>query len=229
MRVGFVHGVMNTDNMSVLGLTIDYGPYGWLDDFDPTWTPNTTDAGGRRYRYGQQPAVAHWNLVRLAEAVSPLFDSEEPLRAALDRYGAVFGAEHGAGVAAKFGVRELGADEAALARDGLALLEQAEVDFTLFFRALGELPDGPADGGALVPALGDVFYDEGKRAAHAEALEAWLQRWRALLARGGEPAGARRARMRAANPRYVLRNYLAQEAIDAAEAGDPSLVHTLLT
>jgi uncharacterized protein YdiU (UPF0061 family) len=228
MRVGFVHGVMNTDNMSVLGLTIDYGPYGWLDDYDPTWTPNTTDAGGRRYRYGQQPAVAHWNLVRLAEAVSPLFDSEEPLRAALDRYGAVFGAEHGAGVAAKFGVRELGADEAALARDGLALLEQAEVDFTLFFRALGELPDGPADGGALVPALGDVFYDEGKRAAHAEALEAWLQRWRALLARGGEPAGARRARMRAANPRYVLRNYLAQEAIDAAEAGDPSLVHTLL-
>ena len=71
MRVGFVHGVMNTDNMSILGLTIDYGPYGWLDNYDPDWTPNTTDAQGRRYRYGHQPQIALWNLVQLANALYP--------------------------------------------------------------------------------------------------------------------------------------------------------------
>src|SRR4029453_14651555 len=79
MRVGFVHGVMNTDNMSILGLTIDYGPYGWVDNFDLNWTPNTTDASGRRYRFGWQPRIAHWNLGRLAPGVSPPFRGGEPL------------------------------------------------------------------------------------------------------------------------------------------------------
>src|SRR5690606_7104367 len=92
MRVGFVHGVMNTDNMSILGLTIDYGPYGWIDDYDPDWTPNTTDAQGRRYRFGWQPRIAHWNLVRLAQALSPLFQDPAPLQAGLDRYEAAFAA-----------------------------------------------------------------------------------------------------------------------------------------
>ena len=82
MRVGFVHGVMNTDNLSVLGLTLDYGPYGWVEDFDPDWTPNTTDAQGRRYRFGTQPQVAYWNLSRLAQALSPLFADVAPLQAA---------------------------------------------------------------------------------------------------------------------------------------------------
>src|SRR3569623_2446364 len=86
MRVGFVHGVMNTDNMSILGLTIDYGPYGWIDDYDPDWTPNTTDAEGRRYRFGAQPQVAYWNLTRLAGALAPAFESVEPLQAGLERY-----------------------------------------------------------------------------------------------------------------------------------------------
>ena len=90
MRVGFVHGVMNTDNMSILGLTIDYGPYGWIDDFDLDWTPNTTDAGGRRYRFGHQPQIAYWNLARLAGALTPLFDSHDPLHAALARFEKVY-------------------------------------------------------------------------------------------------------------------------------------------
>ena len=76
MRVGFVHGVMNTDNMSILGLTIDYGPYGWLEGFDPNWTPNTTDAQGRRYCFGNQPNIAHWNLARLAGALAPLIEDQ---------------------------------------------------------------------------------------------------------------------------------------------------------
>src|SRR5690606_3236513 len=88
MRVAFVHGVLNTDNMSILGLTIDYGPYGWIDDYDPEWTPNTTDANGRRYRFGWQPRVAHWNLSRLAGALSPLFTDAAPLQAGLDGYAA---------------------------------------------------------------------------------------------------------------------------------------------
>ena len=226
MRVGFVHGVMNTDNMSVLGLTIDYGPYGWLDDYDPEWTPNTTDAGGRRYRFGHQPGVAQWNLVRLAEAVLPLFADAAPLHAGLNRYLDVFTAEHGAAVAAKFGLAP-GEATQALAEEGYSLLHAAEMDHTLFFRALGDLSEvDEGDDAALVGRLGDVFYDAAKRDAHTRALAGWLRRWHA--AADGTPADVRRAGMHAVNPRYILRNYLAQQAIDAAEAGDPSLVHTLL-
>ena len=232
MRVGFVHGVMNTDNMSVLGLTIDYGPYGWLDDFDPTWTPNTTDAGGRRYRYAQQPAVAQWNLVRLAEAIVPLFGEAAPLEAALERYATVYAEGFTAMTAAKFGLpaHEAAADDVrALVRDGYGLLYEAAVDHTLFFRALATYGDAlPADDAELLAQLGDVFYDEAKRAAQGPALAAWLRRWHARAEAGGEPSAARRARMNAVNPKYVLRNYLAQQAIDAAEQGDASLVHELL-
>ena len=90
MRVGFVHGVMNTDNLSILGLTIDYGPYGWLEDYDPGWTPNTTDAGGRRYRYGNQPQIGQWNLGRLGSALPPLIEEVDPLQAVVDAYSERF-------------------------------------------------------------------------------------------------------------------------------------------
>ncbi len=90
MRVGFVHGVMNTDNMSILGLTIDYGPYGWLEDYNPGWTPNTTDAGTRRYCFGNQPKIAQWNLVKLANAIYPLIGTPEPLQAAVDNFGSYY-------------------------------------------------------------------------------------------------------------------------------------------
>lgn len=227
MRVGFVHGVMNTDNMSILGLTIDYGPYGWLDNFDPTWTPNTTDAGMRRYRFGQQPAIAQWNLVRLAEAIAPLFETGDALQTALERFGDVYLAEYEAMNAAKFGFTARGEPEQLLVREGFALLFEAEVDYTLFFRALGEIGDTlPAD--HPISVLGDVFYDDAKRDAKAGALNAWLRRWHTLVQQHGRSAAARRAAMHAVNPRYVLRNYLAQQAIDAATAGDASLVHTLL-
>ena len=227
MRVGFVHGVMNTDNMSILGLTIDYGPYGWLDNFDPHWTPNPTDAHGRRYRYGQQPAVAQWNLLRLAESLAPLFDDEQPLHDGIERFAAVYAADYPAMNAAKFGFVHAGEAEQTLAREAFALLFDGEMDFTRFFRALGEIPDElPA--GALLPLLDDVFYDDARRAAIAEAMEQWLRRWHATVLAQGRPFATRRAAMHAVNPRYVLRNYLAQQAIDAATAGDPSLVYTLL-
>ncbi len=229
MRVGFVHGVLNTDNMSVLGLTIDYGPYGWLDNFDPHWTPNTTDAGGRRYRFAQQPAVAQWNLERLADALHPLFDDDAPLQRALQRYAQVYSAQYGLMMAAKFGLTEWGRDEVAIVDDGLALLYAAEIDYTRFFRALGELGDSlPNDDVTLVEAMGDVFYDEAKRESHRERLAAWLRLWHARVLRTGESAEVRRSHMHAVNPKFVIRNYLAQQAIDGAAAGDSSLVHTLL-
>ena len=103
MRVGFVHGVMNTDNMSILGLTIDYGPYGWVDDFDPDWTPNTTDAGGRRYRFGAQEQIAYWNLARFGEALVPVLPSVDPLHAGMERFVAELSRVSQLNIAAKLG------------------------------------------------------------------------------------------------------------------------------
>ena len=224
MRVGFVHGVMNTDNMSILGLTIDYGPYGWIDDYDPDWTPNTTDAGGRRYRFGWQPRIAGWNLLQLANALSPLFaDAAPPLQAGLDAYGEAFAAAERDNVARKLGLRECRDEDLALMDDLQALLKEGEVDMTLWFRGLSQV-DMQAP--SLAP-LEEAFYDAGKRAATAAALEAWLSRLAARVREDAVDPAERRAAMDAANPKYVLRNYLAQEAIDLAEQGDLSGVHAL--
>jgi uncharacterized protein YdiU (UPF0061 family) len=225
MRVGFVHGVMNTDNMSILGLTIDYGPYGWIDDFDPDWTPNTTDAHGRRYRFGWQPKIAYWNLTRLAHALSPLFAAPtEPLTAGLQRYMDVYVASERDNIARKLGLAVCGDDDVDLMDELQGLMATAEVDMTLWFRGLADIdPAAPS----LTP-LDVAFYDDGKRSEYAGAFEAWLARYARRLADDPLDAAARRARMRAANPRYVLRNYLAQEAIDRAEQGDPSGVTELL-
>jgi len=228
MRVGFVHGVMNTDNMSILGLTIDYGPYGWIDNYDPDWTPNTTDAQGRRYRFGQQAQVAHWNLSRLAEALAPLFPSQEPLQAGLERFVQVYTGEYSAMLAAKFGFRGLREGDGELFAEAFALMQQAEVDMTLFFRGLADLD-------LVTPTLEplrEAFYRDDLMRPHEAALLAWLRRYGERLqaeAETDKEAGAtRRARMNAVNPRFVLRNYLAQEAIDLAEHGDLSRVQELL-
>ncbi|MDO1527816.1 YdiU family protein [Fulvimonas sp. R45] len=224
MRVGFVHGVMNTDNMSILGLTLDYGPYGWIDDFDPEWTPNTTDAYRRRYRYGQQPDVAWWNLARLAGAQAPLFGDTAPLQAGLDRYAAAWAAADRANVAAKLGLAACRDEDVALMQSLHALMRQAEVDMTLWFRGLADLdPAAPA-----LDALHEAFYDDAKRRAAERALRDWLQRYAARLIDDPLPAEERRTRMRAANPRYVLRNYLAQQVIERAEQGDCAGIHELL-
>jgi uncharacterized protein YdiU (UPF0061 family) len=223
MRVGFVHGVMNTDNMSILGLTIDYGPYGWIDDYDPDWTPNTTDAHGRRYRFGWQPKIAGWNLLRLAHALSPLFGDAAPLQAGLDAYAAGYDDADRRNGAAKLGLRECRDEDPALMADLHALLHEAEVDMTLFFRGLADV-DLKAPG--MAP-LADAFYDDAKRVDAAPRFEAWLARLAARVGEDRADPGARRAAMNAANPKYVLRNYLAQEAIDKAEAGDLSGVHAL--
>ena len=224
MRVGFVHGVMNTDNMSILGLTIDYGPYGWIDNYDPDWTPNTTDAHGRRYRFGWQPKIGQWNLVRLAHALSPLFASAEPLQAGLQRYADACTAADRDNSARKLGLRECRDDDVELMQALLALLQTHEVDMTLCFRALAEVdPDWPR----LEP-LYEAFYDDARREDGAPLFLDWLARYAARLREDDLPPPERIARMQAANPKYVLRNYLAQQAIDRAEQGDFGGVHELL-
>ena len=225
MRVGFVHGVLNTDNMSILGLTIDYGPYGWIDDYDPDWTPNTTDAAGRRYRFGWQPRVAYWNLGQLARALSPLFGDVAPLQAGLERYAAAYTAAEHAASAGKLGLADWRDEEdTALIRELHALLHAHEVDMTIWFRAL-------ADVDPLAPSLESfdaAFYDAGKREAGEAALCDWLQSYAARLGEDPLPPAERRARMRLVNPKYVLRNYLAQQAIDRAHEGDFAGIGELL-
>jgi uncharacterized protein YdiU (UPF0061 family) len=224
MRVGFVHGVMNTDNMSILGLTIDYGPYGWIDNFDFDWTPNTTDAQGRRYRFGHQPQIAFWNLGALASALLPAFGKEDPLHAGLQRYVDVFTAADRANIAGKLGLKACTDADVELMQSLYALLHSAEVDMTIFFRALSSLD---LEHPSLDP-MRDAFYDETKREAHAAQFSAWLTRYAERSRDDGSTGEERRARMHAMNPRYVLRNYLAQQAIDRAEQGDYAGIHELL-
>jgi uncharacterized protein YdiU (UPF0061 family) len=240
MRLGFVHGVMNTDNMSITGLTIDYGPYGWLEDYDPMWTPNTTDAGGRRYRYGAQPEVALWNLVRLANALYPLVGRPDPLTDALDAYGSRFEQRWQEAMAAKLGLESFDpATDTDLVDDLGRVLVRTETDMTIFHRDLADVPVtgersdaadvGDADDATVVAPLGAAWYrpDEVTGEVLAE-LAGWVRRYQARVRRDGTPDQVRAKRMDSTNPRYVLRNYLAQLAIDQATAGDPGLVHELL-
>jgi serine/tyrosine/threonine adenylyltransferase len=224
MRVGFVHGVMNTDNMSVLGLTIDYGPYGWVDNYDPDWTPNTTDAATHRYAYGRQPQIALWNLACLANALTGVFPSLDELKAGLDVYRVVLQEESLRMTTGKFGLAEVRTGDDELMGEAFGLLLESEADMTQFFRALAGI-DLAAPG---VAQLGDVFYDEAKKQRWEAAWQSWLARYAARLRGDARPPHLRRAAMNAANPRYVLRNYLAQEAIDLAESGDASRVSELL-
>lgn len=235
MRVGFVHGVMNTDNMSVLGLTIDYGPYGWLEGYDQDWTPNTTDAQGRRYRYGSQPRVALWNLAQLANAIYPLIDEVEPLQAALENYRAEY--EHCAqrDVADKLGLSQFDPmQDQALNEQLLACFQLVETDMTIFYRALAQLNADDISHYAnsqCVDIVRDSFYSVVDARVETQWAD-WLRLYAARLQQdyvlSGNTHTQKCERMNAVNPKYVLRNYLAQQAIDKATQGDFSEVDKLL-
>jgi uncharacterized protein YdiU (UPF0061 family) len=230
-RVGFVHGVMNTDNMSILGLTIDYGPYGWLENYDPGWTPNTTDADDRRYRFGNQPQIAFWNLGQLANAIHPLIQQVEPLQQALTVYTQTYEQGWQAMMAGKLGLNAFDpATDEALCTELPALLEAIETDMTIFFRQLAMIPvqESAGDDALIAPLMPAWYVPEQLTSGYKTRLLDWLRLYIQRVQRDANPDEARRARMNAVNPKYVLRNYLAQLAIDKAEQGDFSMVNDLL-
>lgn len=224
MRVGFVHGVMNTDNMSILGLTIDYGPYGWVEDFDPNWTPNTTDAQGRRYRFGTQPQIAHWNLSALASALVPLFEDQAPLHAGMNAYVEAFQTAQARMSADKLGLAEWRESDHALLQDLYRWMQAAQVDMTLFFRRLAEVDVASATLSDVSAAL----YDRVRADREAQAFADWMARYAGRVATDPQTPAERQRRMHAANPVYVPRNWLCQQAIDAAAQGDLSELNALL-
>ena len=202
--VGFCHGVMNTDNMSILGITIDYGPYGFIEGFDWDHVCNHSDDSGR-YAYNMQPRIAHWNLYCLAEALLPLLDMDAA-EAALKAYEPQFERSYAELMRAKLGLATEQAEDAALVRDTLALLHDNRADYTMFFRRLGNFDSAAAADNA---SLRDMF-------AGREGYAAWAGRYRTRLALEARTAAERKARMDRVNPRYVLRNYLAETAIRRA-------------
>lgn len=224
LRVGFVHGVMNTDNMSIIGLTIDYGPYGWTDNFDPGWTPNTTDAEWRRYCLAQQPPVARWNLARLADALAPVAPSRSVLDEGLAHFDAALQSGLSAMLAAKFGWLKWMSEDADLVDSVFELMQRAEVDMTEFFRALADIREPSPE----LKVLRSAFYRESLYQSHSELFTAWLDRYVARLGMQQDTDEARRQRMNLVNPRFILRNYLAQQAIDAVMRDDLSLIGKLM-
>ena len=228
--VGFCHGVMNTDNMSILGLTLDYGPYGFMDGFDAKHICNHTDSSGR-YAWHAQPAVAHWNLYQLANSLHEIVPEAEPLKAALDEYEACFLEAMQTRMSQKLGLGAWQAGDETLIDDLWSLMQASHADFTLSFRQLAYAPGltqasqaqierdlGGTVNANLLPFV-DLFVDRA-------GAQAWLSRYRTRL--GGEAVTQnwqqRVAGMLAVNPLYVLRNHIAQQAIEAAEKGDFSEV-----
>jgi uncharacterized protein YdiU (UPF0061 family) len=230
-RVGFVHGVMNTDNMSILGLTIDYGPYGWLEDFDPDWTPNTTDSGNRRYRYAHQPQIAQWNLGQLANAIFPLIEEAEPLQEALTFYADSFDEGWHKMMMDKLGLSPIQPEsDRKLVSDLLDLLSLVETDMTIFFRKLAhiDLAHNQTDETLTAP-LAEAYYQADKVPTEVKKTTAeWLRRYIERATTDTMDRNEQRKKMDATNPKYVLRNYMAQLAIDKAEQEDFSVVIELL-
>jgi len=224
MRVGFVHGVMNTDNMSILGLTIDYGPYGWVDNFDPGWTPNTTDAEGRRYCFGRQPEIARWNLERLADALATILPNTEGLAVGLEQFDIEYMANLTHSLAQKFGLGSWQDEDGALVNRCFELMTRAEVDMTLFFTHLSQINIAKPE----TETLKIAFYTDRGYQDFKQDFSEWLIEYCHRVVQSQQSESARLNSMNASNPRYVLRNYMAQQAIDLAETGDTSLLDTLL-
>ncbi|WP_066759750.1 protein adenylyltransferase SelO [Crocinitomix algicola] len=221
-RVGFVHGVMNTDNMSILGLTIDYGPFGWLENYDPAWTPNTTDAQFKRYRYGNQPHIVLWNLTQLANALYPLIEEAAPLEHILEEYQETFQKRYLQMMLQKLGIDNQQPDDDNFINLLTDLLRISQMDMTLFFRKLSKFD--PITLKEHLPIIEeDSYLNQSQFNPHIYKWENWLQQYAARLLSCKESKSNRQIRMNRVNPKYVLRNYMAHLAIQDAEKGDYKL------
>ncbi len=223
-RVGFVHGVMNTDNMSILGLTIDYGPYGWLEDYDQGWTPNTTDRANKRYRFGTQPQIVLWNLLKLANALYPLIEETEALQTILSEYQEEVKVAYLEMMKSKLGIFEADAGDNLLIEELERVLQLSETDMTIFFRKLANFCSS-ADG--LVKISAAFYKPDEIRGEVKTNWEAWLSKYGERLKKETKSATERTEHMNSVNPKYVLRNYMAQLAIDDADQGDYVLLDEL--
>ncbi|GBF27791.1 hypothetical protein MnTg02_02850 [bacterium MnTg02] len=223
LLVGFVHGVMNTDNMSIAGETIDYGPCAFMDVYHPETVYSSIDTMGR-YAYGNQPRIAQWNLVRLAETLLPLLSEDEDAaikeaQEAIDAFLPRFETAYAAGLSRKLGLFQPWPDDLPLAQDLLERMARNGADFTLTFRRLCDAAANP-DRDAAVRSL---FTDPS-------TFDDWAARWRHRIAEEGGEANQRRTAMRAANPAFIPRNHLVEEAISAAvNDGDFSPFESLVT
>ncbi len=225
-RVGFVHGVMNTDNMSILGLTIDYGPYGWLEGFDFGWTPNTTDKQNKRYRYGNQPNIGLWNLYQLANALYPIINDAAPLEEILNAYKVDYETASLKMMQSKLGLFTNHKDDLLLIQKLEENLHLVETDMTIFFRQLGNFTKENS-----LDALNSIkksFYNLSAVSNDVKSKwQSWFLKYADRLEKESFSDAERKERMNAINPKYVLRNYMAQLAIDATDNGDYTLIDEL--
>lgn len=229
-RVGFVHGVMNTDNMSILGLTIDYGPYGWLEGYDPTWTPNTTDSQMRRYRFGQQGGIALWNLAQLGNALYPLINDAEPLQEVLDEYQKQYPIAYLKMMNQKLGLENTADSNKKLIADLLDALQLSETDMTIFFRNLANFSKNTNlnESEDFIEIIKPAFYQAAEiKGPILEKWRVWFIDYQIQLNKEALSDEERKEKMKQVNPKYVLRNYMAQLAIDAADNNDYSIIHEL--
>ena len=215
--VGWAHGVMNTDNMSILGLTLDYGPFGFMDEYDPGFICNHSDHNGR-YAFNQQPYIGLWNLSCLAQALLPLA-GKEALKAGLDRYQELYQQKYLRLMRAKLGLKEVRSEDDGLIREWLGLLEESRADYTIAFRELGVFSseEGTANERVRDHAVNREHFDE------------WAVRYRERLRAENSRDEDRCTQMNRVNPKYVLRNYLAQIAIEKAQQKDFSEIDRLFT
>ncbi len=226
-RVGFVHGVMNTDNMSIHGITIDYGPYGWLEDYNPGWTPNTTDRQHKRYRYGNQPEMALWNLYQLANALYPLIQDAKPLEVILEAFSTNYEKEYLRMMQNKLGLQIKKEEDVVLIHGLIELLQRVETDMTIFFRSLSNVTKVATSKDAF-NTVKAAFYNE--KDLDETILSEWYDWFEKYSIRINEEVISdleRKQQMDKVNPKYVLRNYMAQLCIDDADKGDYGLLNEL--
>ncbi len=226
-RVGFVHGVMNTDNLSILGLTIEYGPYGWLEGYDYNWTPNTTDRENKRYRYGNQVNIGLWNLLKLANALYPLIEDASALETILEEYKVEFEEKYNAMMSSKLGFSKIKEGDEKLMKEVENSLHLSETDMTIFYRNLSTIEklDTPI---TALKKIKDAFYapSEVKDEIENKWLH-WLSMYIDRISLDDLSDKERSSAMNAINPKYVLRNYMAQLAIDDADKGNYNTIDTL--
>lgn len=225
-RVGFVHGVMNTDNMSILGLTIDYGPYGWVENYDPDWTPNTTDKATKRYRFGQQPNVVLWNLIQLANALFPLIEETAPIEIILQDFQKNYQRKYVEMMFSKLGLSVQ--NDPSIISNLLDNLQLVETDMTIFFRQLSECKKSWTleNKDEIYKTIHPSFYNVGDlNEEYKSKWNNWFTSYLSALKKQTISDDMRKENMNRTNPKYVLRNYMAQLAIDQADNGDYALIN----